>query len=259
MMYRMTLLAALAFASTQSVMAHSSTDAPSDIEQLQKNWGAFAPNGWRVLMATTGNLAGPRSRDAIVVIEEVNPSKIIANTNLGNPELNTNPRVMLVLANDGSGYRVARRIDGFLPSEGDPESPCLADPLAEGRGIAIDRQTLSISLQFWYSCGSWFVTNHEHKFRAEKGGLRLVGMESSSFHRGGGMGSRTSINFLTGRKKHIANADDLGPDPEMDEGEKMPQPDISWSRISRGPFYLDSMKREACSEYETAAVWCGFQ
>ncbi len=259
MLHRPFLLATLLALPYQAAFAEAPRLDPSDSEQRQITWAALTPKGWRVLMETKGSLISSRSRDAIVVIEEADPAKIVANANLGSPELNLNPRAILVLAGAGSGYKLVRRIDGFLPSEGDADNTCLADPLAEGPGIAIDKQVLSIGLQYWYSCGSWFVTRNEYKFRAEKGRLRLIGMESWSFHRGGGMGSRTSMNFLTGRKKHIANADDLGPDRQMDEGEKLPKPQVSWSKISRGSYYLDSMKREVCSDYESAPVWCGFQ
>lgn len=259
MLFRVFPFAAILFATSQAALANAPSDAPSDVEQLRAAWAAFTPEGWRVLMDAKGSLLAPGSRDAIVVVEETDPAKIVANANLGNPELNLNPRAILVLADAGSGYKLVRRIDDFLPSEGDADSSCLADPLTEGPGIAIDKQVLSIGLQYWYSCGSWYVTRNEYKFRADKGRLRLIGMESWSFHRGGGMGSRTSMNFLTGRKKYIANADDLGPDPQLDEGEKLPKPKISWSKISRGPYYLDSMKRDACLDYESAPVWCGFQ
>jgi hypothetical protein len=233
-------------------------EAAAELKALQKKWGRFAPSGWRVVMAKTGNVLGPKSDDALVVVEEENPAKIVSNDGLGMDKLNTNPRALLLLAAKGKDYAVARRFDGFLPSEGNPESPCLADPLLEGPGIEIKNQVVTISLHYWYSCGSWYVNRNDYKFRSEKNSLRLIGMESWSVHRASGMGDTTSINFLTGRKKHVDNVAGLGPEPELAEGEERPEPSTKWSNVARGPFYLDRMARKDCDNYEKAPSWCGY-
>jgi hypothetical protein len=240
------------------VLAQEPGQADAEAQALQQKWQAYAPGGWYVLSASTGALFGPRSDDVALVIEEDDPAKRIANEGMGEPVLNTNPRALLILSRQGSGYRQLNRIDGFLPSAGDEDSPCLADPLTEGPGVAIGKGVLTIGLNYWYSCGTWYVTQHVYKFRPEKARLRLTGIESFSMHRAGGPGSRTSVNFLTGRKKHIENAADVGPEPEEGEVIDLPAPVNKWSRIKRGPFYLDAMKREACAEYEGAPSWCGY-
>jgi hypothetical protein len=225
---------------------------------LQKQWGRFAPNGWRILQASTGSFFAEKSKDALLVIEEEDPAKISKNDGLGNPDLNTNPRVLLLLSGQGIDYAVKGRFEGFLPSEGDPEAPCLADPLMEGKGARIEKRTVSIGLHYWYSCGTWYVNSNDYKFRLEKGRLRLIDIESWSFHRAGGMGTQTSVNYLTGRKKHIDNVSDFGPQPELAEGEEMPKPVTKWTRVNRGPYYLDQMKRVECAEYQKAPNWCGY-
>jgi hypothetical protein len=230
----------------------------AELHALQQKWQAYTPGGWRVLSASNGALFGPRSDDAALVIERDDPALRITNEGMGEPVLNTNPRALLLLSRQGSGYRLVSRIDGFLPSEGDEDDRCLADPLIEGPGVKIGKGMLTIGLQYWYSCGSWYVNQNIYKFRPEKARLRLTGVESFSFSRAGGPGSRTSMNFLTGRKKHIENAADVGPQPEEGEDIDLPAPVTKWTRISRGPFYLDAMKRESCAEYEGAPVWCGF-
>jgi hypothetical protein len=225
--------------------------------KLQVQWGRFAPNGWRVLQAATGSFLAPTSNDVVLVVEEQNPAKIITNKGMGEPLLNTNARALLLLAKNGQTYQVKASFVGFLPSGGDSENRCLADPLSEGNGVSIANRVISINLHYWYSCGSWYVTSNDYKFRSEKGRLRLIGIESWSFHRASGMGSRTSVNYLTGRKKHIENVNDLGPEPEVLEGEDMPEQVITRSRLDRGPFYLDSMTRVTCADYENAPSWCG--
>lgn len=254
-------LAALVFCSfplsaAQGPGAADQTEA--DGQALQQKWGSFAPKGWRVLLSADGSIFGPKTNDAVLVIEETDPANVVSNDRLGASQLNTNPRALLILAGKGDSYVVASRDDGFLPSEGDPESSCLADPLMEGPGIEIKKRVISISLNYWYSCGSWYVNQDTSKFRVEKGRLRLIGQEGWSFHRASGMGSRTSVNFLTGRKQHIDNVSGLGPEPEIADGEELPKPVTKWSKVNRGPFYLDAMDRTLCIDYDSAPSWCGY-
>jgi hypothetical protein len=244
----------LPIAAAQGPGAVEQTQA--DEQALQQKWGSFAPKGWRVLLAADGSIFGPKTADAVLVIEQTDPANIVSNDRLGASQLNTNPRALLILAAKGDSYVIASRNDGFLPSEGDPESSCLADPLMEGPGIEIKKRIISISLNYWYSCGSWYVNQDTSKFRVEKGRLRLIGQEGWSFHRASGMGSRTSVNFMTGRKQQIENVSGLGPEPEVADGEELPKPVTTWTRVNRGPFYLDAMNRIACEDYEAAPSWC---
>ena len=232
-------------------------DVAAEQLKLQKQWGQFAPNGWRVLQVATGSVLGPKSNDAVLVVEEQDLAKIVINAGMGQPLLNTNTRALLLLAKDDQTYRVKTRFNEFLPSGGDPENRCLADPLSEGKGVSIAKGVLSINLHYWYSCGSWYVTSNDYKFRAENGRLRLIGIESLSFHRASGMGSRTSVNYLTGRKTHVENVTDLGPEPELMEGEGLPKQVTTRNRIGRERFYLDGMNRTGCADYENAPSWCG--
>jgi hypothetical protein len=251
------LLCVPAIADAQEPADPEVSEAEAAQQELQNVWGRFAPKGWRVILATTGSLYAAKSTDAALVIEEQDPTKIVSNDGLGNGELNTNPRVLLILAGRGGDYAVTGRFQGFLPSEGDPESVCLADPLMEGPGIEIKKQVVSIGLNYWYSCGSWYVNQDQFKFRSEKGRFRLIGKDSWSFHRASGMGDTTSFNYLTGRKKHVDNVMGIGPGPELVEGDDIPKPVTKWSKVNRGPYYLDAMDRKACAEYDTAPSWCG--
>jgi hypothetical protein len=232
-----------AFANNQGPNNPIGEEAATKLADLQKQWGSYAPNGWRVILATAGHLFAVQSDDVALVIEQQNPANIVSNDSLGAQELNTNPRTLLLLTKENGSYVIKGRYEGFLPSENDPQSPCLADPLAEGPGIAMAAPVLTVGMQYWYSCGTWYVNRNTYKFRFEKDRLRLIGMDSWSFHRASGMGDTTSINFLTGRKKHVDNVMGLGPEPDPEDGAELPPPVTKWSKVNRGPYYLDSMKR----------------
>jgi hypothetical protein len=233
-------------------------EAAAALQELQCKWGSYAPKGWRVIMAATGHLFGARSDDVALIVEDQNPTNIIRNESLGASELNANPRILLLLTKQGESYVVKGRYEDFLPSEGDLDNTCLADPLMEGPGVEIKSRQLIIGLQYWHSCGSWYVNRNTFKFRPEEDRMRLIGMDSWGFHRGTGMGDTSSINYLTGRKKQVANVFGLGPEPELQKGEVRPKPVTKWTTAKRGPFYLDSMNRKQCGDYKRAPNWCGF-
>ncbi len=232
-------------------------EAAAQQAEREQKWSHFAPKGWKVVMATTGSLLSAKSQDAVLVIENTDPAKIISNDRLGAATLNTNLRAILLLNNSGNGYAVKRRFDGFMPSEGDAESPCLADPLMEGPGIEIKKQILHIGLQYWYSCGSWYVTRDTFHFRPEKDQLRLIGIDSWTFHRASGIGNTSSVNFLNGRRKDVQNAVGLGPEPELKEDDKWVRPSTRWTRFRSTPIYLDEKTYSLCVDSKPKPGWCG--
>lgn len=173
----------------------SSAFAASETSAYSK----FVPQGWKILKTTTGDLNRDGQNDTVLVIEENNPENVIANAGLGSSVLNTNPRTLLVLFKTASGYQLISKNE-LLPSENDTESPCLADPLEEG-GMTIAKGLLKISLHYWLSCGSWYVTNNSYTFRYQNNNFNLIGFDSNDFHRASGDITEKSINFSTGKVK----------------------------------------------------------
>ncbi len=94
-----------------------------------------------------------------------------------------------------------RRLISTLPTEGDIESPCLADPLGETEALSIQKGVLKIHLHYWLSCGSWYVTNHTYTFRYQDRAFKLIGYDVDDFHRASGDITARSINFMTGKVK----------------------------------------------------------
>ena len=151
---------------------------------------------------------GDGQADLALIIENTSPENIVKNDSLGSPELNLNPRRLLVLLKKPQAYQLAASND-FLPSEGDAESPCLAAPLAEGEALAIKNGLLKIGLHYWLSCGSWYVTNHLYTFRYQDQSFKLIGYDSNDFHRASGDITERSINFLTGKVKSTSGKNEF--------------------------------------------------
>lgn len=161
----------------------------------------FIPEGWKTILHESGDLNNDGIDDHVIVIEDTNPENIKSNDKLGQDTLNVNPRTLMVFFKyKGDGYTlVAQSGADFIPSENDEESTCLADPLLTEGGISIQKGILRIGLQYWLSCGSWYVNNVDYKFRYQNEKMALIGFDHSEFHRASGEQSSTSINFSTGR------------------------------------------------------------
>jgi hypothetical protein len=201
-------------------------------------WTAYAPKGWKVISETSGDLTGDKKPEMVMVAEEQDTSKLINNERLGTQILNTNPRRLIILSPTANGYREIQAVEGFLPSEGDEASSCLADPLMENGGIHIAKAVLSVTLNYWLSCGSYDVTTYIYRFRKHGSRFRLIGKDTKSYSRASGQGEEVSINYLTGRKRETTGITVI----ETKEGGPIAKPKTKWSRIAlEKPEYLDTV------------------
>ena len=167
----------------------------------------FIPKNWKILETVKGDLNRDGLEDIVLVIEENNPKNILSNDSLGSPELNINPRSLLVLFKTTQGYQLISK-NQQLPSENDADSPCFADPLEDG-GVTISKGILKINLHYWLSCGSWYVTNNTFSFRYQNRAFKLIGFDQMSFHRASGERNSLSINFSTGKLKKISGENEF--------------------------------------------------
>ncbi len=202
------------------------------------------PNGWTVDARAEGDLNSDGASDAVLVIRKVDPKLVRPNEGLGESRIDTNPRRLVVYVKSGEGYRRLTSADDFVPPAGSKDSPCLADPLAEG-GISISRQVLTVKLHYWLSCGGWGVTSNSYQFRLESAGFRLIGFDQMAFMRSSGEGTETSVNFLTKRKSVTPFAID----------DSIPKK-LRWSRIKPQRIYLETFSLEDCRKIDNSTSLC---
>ena len=168
---------------------------------------AFIPEGWRAITEASGDLNGDGLPDKAMVLESTDPAYGHSNEgNMGPDTVLYAPRQLLVLFGEKDGrYRLAaKNTQDFIPPQNDAESPCLADPLLQDGDMAISKGLLRISLNYWLSCGSWYVSRYDFVFRFQGGRFQLIGLDESSFHRASGDRSSASINLSTGRRKDVS-------------------------------------------------------
>ena len=178
--------------STTSVIEEYPADFPEQGNKMED----FVPKHWSAIMKVDGDLNKDSLADTALIVEQENPNNISITEY--NDTLNTNPRALLVLFKQENGtYKLAAKNDkGFI--EPPKENSSLLDPLGEG-DINIKNNTLRLNFQYFFSAGSWYITNVEYVFRYQNSHFELIGVETNSFHRATGEETIVSFNLSTNK------------------------------------------------------------
>ena len=177
---------------TTSVTEEYPTDFPEQGNKMED----FVPKHWSAIMKVDGDLNKDSLADTALIVEQENPENISVTEY--NDTLNTNPRALLVLFKQENGtYKLAAKNDkGFI--EPPKENSSLLDPLEEG-DINIKNNTLRLRFQYFFSAGSWYITNVEYVFRYQNNHFELIGVETNSSHRATGEETIVSFNLSTNK------------------------------------------------------------
>ena len=177
---------------TTSVTEEYPTDFPEQGNKIED----FVPKHWSAIMKVDGDLNKDGLTDTALIVEQENPNNISVTEY--NDTLNTNPRALLVLFKQENGtYKLTAKNDkGFI--EPPKENSSLLDPLEEG-DINIKNNTLRLNFQYFFSAGSWYITNVEYVFRYQNSHFELIGVETNSFHRATGEETIVSFNLSTNK------------------------------------------------------------
>ena len=169
---------------------------PTDFPEQGNKMEDFVPKHWSAIMKVDGDLNKDGLADTALIVEQENPNNISITEY--NDTLNTNPRALLVLFKQENGtYKLAAKNDkGFI--EPPKENSSLLDPLGEG-DINIKNNTLRLNFQYFFSAGSWYITNVEYVFRYQNSHFELIGVEPNSFHRATGEETIVSFNLSTNK------------------------------------------------------------
>lgn len=194
----------------------------------QSSYKDKVPANWKIIEEVKGDLNKDGLEDVILLIEKVDSTNIILNDGLGADTLNINPRGIYVFLQDAeNNYTlIEENLKGFIPSENIAEAPCLMDPLIDGE-VDVVHNILQLRFNYWYSCGTWYITSVVYKFRYQNYGMELIGMDYLSLHRASGDEERVSMNFSTKQKEETSV-------PNQTEGA---EPKSEWSSFKLNEMY----------------------
>lgn len=185
--------------------------------------GDFVAPGWRVEAQTQGDLNQDGVADIALILHGTDRAKILRNEDLGESELDTNPRVLVVLwGRQGGGYTLALLNHKLIPRHINPMQDDVFDGTVEG-GLEIERGSLRLGLGVFYNAGSWEMSNITLRFRWQQGQWQLIGYDRNTTRRNTGDTDALSINYLSAQAKRVQGRSDS--DVEM----------VSWRRLQRQP------------------------
>ncbi|MDH7913104.1 hypothetical protein [Winogradskyella sp. SYSU M77433] len=155
------------------------------------------PHNWKLLDSTTGDLNKDGISDLVFAIQKTTKENIKLNEGLGTDTIDLNPRILAIYFGTESGaFRKKLVSEDFIILR---DSPTMDEPL---EGFSINKKgILDINFRFWYSAGSWSMSNHKYRFRFQNNDFALIGYESNEAHRASGETTDYSIDFLTKKMK----------------------------------------------------------
>ena len=191
-------------------------------------FSAHVPKGWKIIKWFLGYLNGYNQAYAFLVLQNKEKANIIPNDSMGLPDLDTNPRMLKVLFKQADGYKTAVENTTLIPPESDKDNGCLADPLSD---VSINKGRLKVHFEWFYSCGSWWMSHSDYLFRYQNDRFLLIGYSHYEYHRASGEINEYSDNYLTGKRKRTTGGN------MFDSSEDRPK--VKWERLKKKPYYLD--------------------
>jgi hypothetical protein len=176
-------------------LSFGETEIPN-LDTSGKSISELIPDEWTVLSSTIGYLNGDGIDDMAFALKNNDLTNYEPIRN-GTDSIDMNPRVLAIYFKNADGtYKKQLQSNHFILLK---DSPTMDEPFD---GLTIESNgVLRIDFHFWFSAGSWYMSNHQHKFRYQNNQFELIGYESSSTHRGTMKTTEHSINFSTNKMK----------------------------------------------------------
>ncbi len=155
------------------------------------------PNGWKILDSKIGDINQDGVSDLVFAIQNTDKKNIKLNDGIGSDTIDLNPRILgIYFGNEFGGFDQKLVSEHFIILR---DLPTMDEPF-EGFDINA-KGILNINFKFWFSAGSWSMSNHKYKFRFQNDEFTLIGYDSYEAHRASGETTEYSINFLSNKMK----------------------------------------------------------
>jgi hypothetical protein len=123
------------------------------------------PAGWKLEARADGDLDGDGTPDVAFVLHGNDPALVVKNDGLGEQELDTNPRVLVVVLRRGSRFELAVQNRTLIARRDDPS---MEDPFDDD-ALEIRRGSLRVSLRLFMTAGGWTMFRSTFTFRLDRG------------------------------------------------------------------------------------------
>ncbi|WP_428740481.1 hypothetical protein [Tenacibaculum sp.] len=188
----------------------------------------------RILDSKTGDFNQDGILDIVFAIQNTDKNNIKTNNGLGFESVDLNPRVLGIYFGTKSGIFEQKLVsyDFIILCD----SPTMDEPF---EGFDINKKgVLTINFKFWFSAGSWMMSNHKYKFRFQNNDFVLIGYDSSEAHRASGETTDYSINFLS-QKMKITKGNFSNDNPESIVWKKFKLKKAITIKMIKKPFTLE--------------------
>mgnify|MGYP006104633307 CR=1 FL=1 len=199
-----------------------------------KTLESIIPDNWRLLSSANGDLNQDGISDLVFAIQKTDQNNIQLNDGLGTDSIDLNPRIFAIYFGTELGVLKKRLVsEHFIILR---DSPTMDEPF-EGFNIN-NKGVLDINFRFWYSAGSWSMSNHKYRFRFQNNEFALIGYDSNEAHRASGETTDYSISFLT-KKMKITKGNFSNDDSESVEWKEFQLEQLMTLKSIKKPFELE--------------------
>lgn len=195
----------------------------------------LAPQGWKVLISTEGDLNKDSLADVAMIVEKLKPDIVVKDDD--GKAIHNHPRQLMVFFKTVKGYQHIATNKKIPVAE--QKNSCLVDPIEESAdGLKIKNGVLSVDFSYFMSCGGWEWPRHFFTFRWQQNQFKLIGFNYNSFYRNTGEETSKSYNFSTLKLKetHGNNAFEGGKPKTTWTNFKAP-PNLNLNTINFDDFY----------------------
>lgn len=215
-----------------SMVCHGQSELT--LRQNGKTLDEIIPDNWRLLDATKGDLNQDGIPDLVFAIQNTDQKNTSLNDGLGRDTIDLNPRILgIYFGTKSGGFKQQLVSEHFIILR---DSPTMDEPF---EGFKISKKgVLDINFRFWYSAGSWSMSNHKYRLRFQNNEFALIGYDSNEAHRGSGETTDFSINFLTSKMK-ITKGNFSKDDPESIEWKAFSLEKLLTIKSIKKPFEME--------------------
>lgn len=160
---------------------------------------SIIPQKWLIRDSVSGDLNNDGVLDLVLIIQLKDSVTISISTQDTVDTVITQPRILLLLfrVGESENYRLVLQQNSFIPLH---DFPFIEDPLDR---TTIKNSVINFNFHFFYTSGSWVISNYTYRFRYQQGQFVLIGAEEMIVNRSTGEIGTCSINFLNGKMYRV--------------------------------------------------------